>query len=76
MAVHPYHQRHGLGSALMKRVCDDIDELGWPAFVMASPAGIQLYAKFGFDIVGTVETCQGTLTSMFRQPRVLQHALS
>ncbi|QPG96626.1 hypothetical protein C2857_004777 [Epichloe festucae Fl1] len=60
MSVHPDLQRHGLGSTLLKRVCDDMDELGWPAFVMSSPAGIRLYAKFGFDVVGRIETCEGT----------------
>ncbi|KND92900.1 hypothetical protein TOPH_02404 [Tolypocladium ophioglossoides CBS 100239] len=69
MSVHPHHQRHGLGSTLLKRVCDEIDKLGRPTFVMASPAGVRLYAKFGFDVVGTVETCEGTLTSMLRRSR-------
>ncbi|KAG8412959.1 hypothetical protein J3458_013382 [Metarhizium acridum] len=71
VCLHPDHQRHGLGSALLKRVCDDIDELGWPAFVMSSPAGVRLYTKFGFDVVSRIETCEGTLTSMFRRPRIL-----
>ncbi|KAL6698285.1 hypothetical protein J3F84DRAFT_367071 [Trichoderma pleuroticola] len=66
MSVHPYHQRQGLGSRLLRRACEEIDSLGWPAFVMASPAGVQLYTKFGFDIVGEVETNEGVFTSMFR----------
>ncbi|POR33930.1 Uncharacterized protein TPAR_05883 [Tolypocladium paradoxum] len=69
MSVHPDHQRQGLGSKMLERVCDEIDRLGWPAFVMASPAGVRLYAKFGFDVVGRVETCEGAFTSMFRQSR-------
>ncbi|KAI5867563.1 acyl-CoA N-acyltransferase [Durotheca rogersii] len=69
MSVHPDHQRQGLGSKMLERVCEEIDRLGWPAFVMASPAGVRLYAKFGFDIVGRVETSEGEFTSMLRQSR-------
>ncbi|KPM37937.1 hypothetical protein AK830_g8614 [Neonectria ditissima] len=71
MSVQPDHQRQGLGYKMMERVCEEIDKLGWPAFVMASPAGVQLYAKFGFDAVGRVETSEGAFTSMFRQSRPL-----
>ena len=45
MSVHPDHQRQGLGSKMLGRVCEEVDRLGWPAFAMASPAGVQLYAK-------------------------------
>jgi predicted N-acetyltransferase YhbS len=69
MSVHPDHQRQGLGSIMLARVCEEIDRLEWPAFVMASPAGVKLYTKFGFDVVGRVETSEGTFTSMFRQSR-------
>lgn len=43
MSAHPDHQRQGLGSEMLERVCDEMDRLGWPAFVMASPAGVRLY---------------------------------
>ena len=69
MSVHPDHQRQGLGSKILEQVCSEIDRLGWPVFVMASPAGVQLYAKFGFDVVGRVETSEGAFTSMLRQSR-------
>ena len=69
MSVHPDYQRQGLGSKMLERVCDEIDRLGWPAFVMASPSGVRLYAKFGFDVVGAVETSEGAFKSMFRQSR-------
>lgn len=69
MSVHPDYQRRGLGSSLMKQLCDEIDGLGWPAFVMASPAGVRLYAKFGFSIVGRVNTREGVFTSMIREAR-------
>ncbi|KAL7963305.1 hypothetical protein V8C34DRAFT_267825 [Trichoderma compactum] len=69
MSVHPDYQRQGLGFRLLLRACEEIDSLGWPAFVMASPAGVQLYTKFGFDVIGGVETNEGVFTSMVRQPR-------
>lgn len=70
MSVHPDHQRQGLSSKMLERVCDEIiDRLGWPASVMASLAGVRLYAKFGFDVVGRVETSEGSFASMFRQSR-------
>lgn len=67
MSVHPRYQRQGLGSRLLQYACDRIDEMGYPAFVMASPQGVQLYQKFGFNTVGKVETCKGTFTSMLRK---------
>lgn len=69
MSVRPDHQHQGLGSQMMERVCSEIDTLGWPTFVMASPAGVRLYAKFGFDVEGRVETSEGVFTSMLRQSR-------
>ncbi|KAJ4211668.1 hypothetical protein NW759_012270 [Fusarium solani] len=69
MSVHPDHQRQDLGSKMLEQVCVEIDRLRWPAFVMASPAGVRLYAKFGFDVVGRVETSEGAFTSMLRQSR-------
>jgi GNAT superfamily N-acetyltransferase len=69
MSVHPDHQLQGLGSKMLEQVCVEIDRLRWPAFVMASPAGVRLYAKFGFDVVGRVETSEGAFTSMLRQSR-------
>lgn len=69
MSVYPHYQRQGLGSKMLERVCDEIDKLGWPAFVMASPAGVRLYAKFGFDVVGLVETSEGAFTNMLRYSR-------
>ncbi|KAH7242934.1 hypothetical protein B0J15DRAFT_565869 [Fusarium solani] len=73
MSVHPDHQRQGLGSKMLEQVCIEIDRLRWPAFVMASPAGVRLYAKFGFDVVGRVETSEGAFTSMLRQSRPESH---
>ncbi|KAI0137844.1 acyl-CoA N-acyltransferase [Hypoxylon sp. NC0597] len=69
MAVDPKYQRQGIGSAMMQRVCEETDQHGRCAYVLAAPEGVRLYSKFGFGIVGHVETPQGTITSMFRQAR-------
>ncbi|KAI5865851.1 acyl-CoA N-acyltransferase [Durotheca rogersii] len=69
MAVNPKYQRQGIGSAMMQRICEEIDQHGRYAYVLAAPDGVRLYTKFGFEIVGRVETPQGIITSMLRQQR-------
>ncbi|KAI1133669.1 hypothetical protein F5Y10DRAFT_228312 [Nemania abortiva] len=71
MSVRPDLQRQGLGSRLMKAVCDQIDKSGLPAFVMASPDGVHLYAKFGFQVVGRLTTREGTFSSMLRPAQAI-----
>ncbi|KAI1827543.1 acyl-CoA N-acyltransferase [Xylaria intraflava] len=69
MGVHPDHQRQGAGSLLMQWFCEQVDRSQRFAFVMASPAGIRLYEKFGFKTVGVVSSQKGHFTSMLRRPR-------
>lgn len=38
-------------------------------YVLASPAGVYLYAKFEFETVGQVDTEKGVITSMLRKNR-------
>ncbi|KAJ5826322.1 hypothetical protein N7474_003460 [Penicillium riverlandense] len=69
MSVNPDYQRQGIGSMLMQRICEEANLHGRQAYVLASPEGVRLYAKFGFQVVGGVDTPQGTITSMLRQPQ-------
>ncbi|KAI1379202.1 acyl-CoA N-acyltransferase, partial [Hypoxylon crocopeplum] len=69
MAVNPEYQRQGIGSMMMQRICEETDQHGRCAYVLAAPDGVRLYAKFGFETVGRVETSQGTITSMLRPSR-------
>lgn len=69
ISVAPEHQRQGVGSMLLQWGCDKADSCGWNSFVMASPAGVQLYRKFDFEPVGQVQTKHGIFTSMFRESR-------
>ena len=52
MAVHPQHQRQGLGDAILTRLLQEIaDRAPAGAYVslMADPPGRRLYARHGFQ---------------------------
>lgn len=67
MAVHPDFQRRGIGSVMLQSVCDETDKVpGRCAYVLAAPEGVPLYSKFGFEVVGEVETPHGSIMSMLR----------
>lgn len=66
MSVRPDFQRQGFGSQLLMAACHEIDKLGLPAFVIASPAGVPLYSKFGFNKIREIKTSAGTMVSMLR----------
>lgn len=70
MSVHPDFQRQGIGSAMLQRICDETDQCrGRCAYVLAAPEGVRLYLKFGFEVVGQVDTIYGNIVSMFRPAR-------
>ncbi|KAK3291874.1 uncharacterized protein B0H64DRAFT_242167 [Chaetomium fimeti] len=73
MSISPDYQRHGLGSMLMRRICEDIDRHDRYGYVLASPAGVKLYSKFGFEAVGQVDTLHGPIISMLRQRTIMPH---
>ena len=54
---------------LLQWGCDKADSCGWNSFVMASPDGVRLYSRLGFEVMGRVQTEHGTFTSMFREPK-------
>jgi GNAT superfamily N-acetyltransferase len=49
LTVMPEFQRRGVGSALLREGLREADRRGWPAFIEASPAGLGLYKKFGWE---------------------------
>jgi GNAT superfamily N-acetyltransferase len=55
VATHPEYHRRGAGGALLKWGCDKADELGLDVHLEASPAGIGLYEKFGFERLKEME---------------------
>ncbi len=54
---------------LIRWGCELADERGLVSFVMASPVGVNLYQKFGYEAVGLVDTEHGKFTSMLRKPQ-------
>lgn len=54
---------------LMAWGCGQADDSKTETFVMASPAGLRLYRKFGFDEVGSVQIGAARFSSMIRKPR-------
>lgn len=70
LSVHPDFQKQGIGSLMMQRICEETDQSpGRSGYVLAAPEGVRLYLKFGFEIVGEVETPYGNIKSMLRKPR-------
>lgn len=68
MSVTPEYQRRGLGSRLLQWFCEETDRYHRWAYALASPEGVALYQRFGFETVGTVLTSKGPITSMLRKP--------
>lgn len=52
LVVDPEWQRRGIGKRLLEDVLSIVDEKGWEAFIDASPAGLGLYKKLGWEEVG------------------------
>jgi len=70
MSIRPEYQGRGLGLLLMQHICEDMDRHGRYGYVLASPAGVSLYSKFGFETIGSVDTPHGPITSMLRPRQV------
>jgi hypothetical protein len=51
----------------MERICKVADQLCAHIYVLASPAGVNLYSKFDFETVGQIVTEKGIIKSMLRK---------
>jgi GNAT superfamily N-acetyltransferase len=49
LTVAPEMQRRGIGSALLREGLKEADRRGMQAFIGATPAGLDLYKKFGWE---------------------------
>ncbi|MCJ1433985.1 hypothetical protein MMC27_003350 [Xylographa pallens] len=74
----PEWHRRGVGRKLLQRYLDVADEKGWESWIDASPAGMGLYQKLGWEQVGSVTLDLGefggekglmeTTVAMLRKP--------
>lgn len=57
IAVDPYRQGSGTGSALMRFALGRCDEDDLPAYLESSnPRNISLYQRFGFEVIGLIRS--------------------
>lgn len=56
MRVLPEYQGRGLGGLLLRWGLKKAERLGKRVFLLSSPEGKYLYAKYGFETVSTVST--------------------
>ena len=69
VVTHPDHLRRGAGSLIMKWGISYARSLNVPVFLMASPHGVPLYIKHGFQIVG--ETAIDLPTALIARRQVI-----
>ena len=71
IAADPAFRGRGLGTALMEAAIARIDVDGRPAYLESSnPRNIPLYQRFGFEIIGEIQTgTSPALTPMLRPGR-------
>ena len=55
IGVDPFHQRRGIGAALLQHSLREIDAAGFPAYLETNPMSLSLYERHGFRSVGCVE---------------------
>jgi ribosomal protein S18 acetylase RimI-like enzyme len=70
MAVHPDYQGRGIGGKLLARICSLADDSCQDVYLEATPAGLKLYQKAGFEGLGRMTLFDGeySLTCMLRKP--------
>ncbi len=55
LVVHPSHQGRGIGRRMLEWGLEQADQLGVRAWIDASPAGLGLYKKLGWEEVSRLE---------------------
>jgi GNAT superfamily N-acetyltransferase len=68
--VHPDFQGRGIGAKLLARICGLADDSSQDVYLEATPAGLELYQKAGFESLGKITLFDGeySLTCMLRKP--------
>ena len=55
LATLPEYRRKGIGSQLLRRGLEEADEKGYESWINASPQGLALYKRHGWEEVGFVD---------------------
>ena len=72
LAVHPDQQAHGLGGLLMRRVHDELDAAGVPAYLEATNENnVRLYRRYGYVDMDPFEMLLPDGTPFFRMWRAV-----
>lgn len=71
MAVHPDYQGNGIAKRLLQTICEFADEAGQDVYLESTTAGLSLYKKGGFEVLGELSMLDGeySLNSMLRKPQ-------
>jgi predicted N-acetyltransferase YhbS len=54
LAVHPSHQRQGIGPLLIESGLQAAEKMGLDVFVSSTKAGRRVYQKAGFTLLGEI----------------------
>jgi len=74
MAVDPDYQGHGIAKRLLQKICEFADEAGQDIYLESTTAGLSLYKKAGFEVLGELSMLawldgEYTLSAMLRKPK-------
>jgi GNAT superfamily N-acetyltransferase len=70
VAVHPEHQGHGVGKALLRSFLNMVDDQGLPAFLEIDvDRNLLLYEMFGFEVAAQEQILGVHTRFMWRQAR-------
>ncbi|KAH6849654.1 hypothetical protein B0I37DRAFT_369501 [Chaetomium sp. MPI-CAGE-AT-0009] len=68
LIVHPNRQRHGHGSAILAKLCEEMDEYHAHGVVIARWTLVDWYRRFGFQVSGRLQVPFDGLHYMVRKP--------
>jgi ribosomal protein S18 acetylase RimI-like enzyme len=71
MAVDPEYQGHGIARRMMQKLCELADEAGQDIYLESTTAGLPLYKRAGFEVLGELSMLDGEylMSSMLRKPK-------
>ena len=70
LAVDPFHQNKGIGTALLEDAIKRFDDEGITSYLESSnPRNISLYKRHGFEVVTEIQAGPTLVTPMVRKPQ-------